>query len=87
MTMMDQQMAPAPQATGVPQAEANYREAEAPGQQCSTCQNFKGPTSCQLVEGVVQPEGVCDLFSPGGEAAMPALEDALLAGIPMGGEV
>lgn len=44
-------------------AEVNYRPADAPEMSCGTCSNFQGD-SCLVVEGPVQAEGVCDVFTP-----------------------
>lgn len=47
----------------VPQAQVNYRPAEA-GKACANCTFFIEPSSCQKVAGKIDPGGVCDLWEP-----------------------
>lgn len=31
---------------------------------CGSCEYFSEPNACQKVEGIIQPEACCNLFSP-----------------------
>lgn len=50
------------------QVEANYREGSETAR-CALCANFVEPDKCKLVEGKINPEGLCDLFEAPEEAA------------------
>lgn len=50
------------------QSEVNYREGT-PTESCAGCAFFEPPEACAQVEGVVAPGGLCDLYTPGAEAA------------------
>ena len=32
--------------------------------QCSNCKNFQDPNACNVVEGEIDPNGLCHVFSP-----------------------
>lgn len=38
--------------------EVNYRQYE----KCLTCTHFYNPGSCELVQGNISPDGLCDLW-------------------------
>lgn len=44
------------------QVEANYRSAFSAAR-CGVCSHFRSG-SCELVEGLITPDSVCDLFQP-----------------------
>jgi hypothetical protein len=47
--------------------KAQYKYITKPGpkgQKCSGCTLFKPPASCQIVKGVISPNGYCIAFSP-----------------------
>lgn len=78
----------------VSKEEANYRQAQG-DEACASCKFFLPPEACQLVEGLIDPNGVSDLFEPkepeGQEATgapqpdPAALASALFGGGPAGG--
>ena len=41
---------------GLPKEEVNYRQHE----QCSSCMHFYPLNSCDIVDGNISPENVCD---------------------------
>ncbi len=45
-------------------ASVNYREAEAPGRNCGTCNMFRAPSGCTLVKGKISRGDVCDDWVP-----------------------
>jgi hypothetical protein len=48
----------------VPQKAAGYQDKPKDKQQCSSCAHFQPPSSCQLVDGTISPNGWCSLYSP-----------------------
>ena len=46
----------------VKQEQVRYQKEPKDGQQCSKCANFEAPSSCKLVDGVIDPNGWCQLF-------------------------
>lgn len=46
------------------QSEVAYGPAYSPAERCGNCVHFDGQGTCELVEGTISPEGVCDLFEP-----------------------
>lgn len=47
----------------VSQSAAQYQASPKNGQQCSTCSHFQAPSSCQVVDGSISPNGWCALYS------------------------
>ena len=45
------------------QAEANYQTRPKDNFRCGMCGSFKPPGSCQLVKGIISPNGWCMYFS------------------------
>jgi len=45
--------------------EARYIDFARGTNQCSSCAHFRSPSSCELVEGVISPEGICDYYTGG----------------------
>jgi hypothetical protein len=50
------------QAKKASQAAASYQNAPNQNQSCSRCQHFRPPSSCQVVEGRISPNGWCRLY-------------------------
>ena len=50
-----------------PQAQVRYRPADSPQYRCGSCAHFIAPNACQIVEPPTDPNGVCDLYEPGGQ--------------------
>lgn len=80
---------PAPQGDEkIAQSAANYM-GESPDEtvRCQLCKYFVEPGTCQVVKGVIDPLGTCDLFVAmnDNEGAMP--EAMPLQAPPEGGEV
>jgi hypothetical protein len=46
----------------VAQAAVQYQTSPKNNQQCSGCSHFQAPSSCQLVDGTISPNGWCALF-------------------------
>jgi hypothetical protein len=46
----------------VSRAVAKYQDTPRGGMSCAACTFFRSPASCQVVEGVVSPNGWCQLF-------------------------
>lgn len=44
---------------------ANYMGPDQGPFKCSACEYFQQPSSCQKVDGVIDAEGCCNLFSKG----------------------
>ena len=47
----------------VAQATAHYQDKPNGDQKCADCRFFKPPSSCQLVEGPINPDGWCSFFN------------------------
>jgi hypothetical protein len=45
------------------QQEVRYREG-GPNYRCGICPDFRLPGACRTVEGSINPDGVCDRFTP-----------------------
>lgn len=58
--------APGPEVRDVKmsQDEVAYGPAYRPGETCGDCVHFDGQSTCELVDGTIAPEMVCDLFEP-----------------------
>lgn len=46
-----------------PKKVAKYQDHPNKGQQCSTCNFFRPPHSCQLVAGNIEPNGWCSFYA------------------------
>jgi hypothetical protein len=46
-----------------PKKVAKYQDHPNKGQQCSTCNFFRPPHSCQLVAGNISPKGWCSFYA------------------------
>ncbi len=46
------------------QTDAQYQGAPKDGQHCGVCANFQAPNACKFVQGNINPNGWCQLFSP-----------------------
>lgn len=55
-----------PAAAKVEQKSAGYQDAPKDGQHCAVCVHFTPPSSCQIVDGTISPNGWCKLFAPKG---------------------
>jgi hypothetical protein len=53
-------------AAKVSQAAAGYQTSPKNGQKCENCKNFKPPSSCQLVDGEISPNGWCKFYAKKG---------------------
>ncbi len=40
-----------------------YQQTPKDGKQCSGCQHFEAPSTCRIVDGEINPNGYCILFS------------------------
>lgn len=45
------------------QKAAGYVDTTKDGKTCSTCNLFKAPSSCSLVDGTISPNGTCRFYS------------------------
>jgi hypothetical protein len=52
--------------TKTPKSVAKYQDHPNKGQQCSTCNFFLPPKSCQLVAGDISPNGWCSFYAKKG---------------------
>jgi secreted PhoX family phosphatase len=50
----------------VAQSAAQYQASPKNGQQCSTCSHFQAPSSCEVVDGSISPNGWCALYTKKG---------------------
>ena len=48
----------------VGQALAKYQGAPNGDQHCEICANFQPPNACKFVDGEINPNGWCQLFTP-----------------------
>jgi High potential iron-sulfur protein len=48
------------------QKQVAYQESPHNGQTCANCKLFQPPNACQLVEGVISPNGWCKLWIKAG---------------------
>lgn len=48
----------------ISKAQVKYQNQPKGKQHCAVCANFIAPDSCRLVEGKIDPNGWCTLFSP-----------------------
>ena len=46
------------------QADAQYQMTPKDDQHCGVCSNFRPPNGCQFVQGDINPNGWCQLFTP-----------------------
>jgi hypothetical protein len=44
------------------QTDAKYQNQPKGDQSCNACQHFQAPSSCQVVDGTISPQGWCQLF-------------------------
>ena len=44
--------------------EANYASHAIGQEQCKYCTHFQAPNSCEIVEGIISPNGWCEYYSP-----------------------
>jgi hypothetical protein len=44
------------------QKDALYQDQPKGDQSCNACQHFQPPSSCQVVQGTISPQGWCQLF-------------------------
>ena len=51
-------------ASKVSKTFARYQDHPHNGHHCSLCVHFRGPHSCELVDGTINPNGVCRFFKP-----------------------
>jgi hypothetical protein len=47
-----------------PQSAVAYQEKPNNGQKCADCNFFQPPHSCMVVDGNINPDGWCKLFTP-----------------------
>ncbi len=53
-------------ATKVSQVMAGYQTSPKGEAKCAGCSHFQAPSSCELVEGQISPEGWCKLYKKKG---------------------
>ena len=46
------------------QADVKYQTTPKGNSKCSACMQFQAPNACKLVEGEINPEGWCLLYTP-----------------------
>lgn len=49
--------------TKLSQADSGYQNHPNNGQRCELCANWRAPTSCKVVAGVISPTGWCSLYA------------------------
>lgn len=49
-----------------PKSAVNYRPAEG-AMSCANCKHFAPPQACEIVDGVINPNGVSNAFEPATE--------------------
>jgi len=54
---------------GLNKEYVNYRVSTKEKKKCLTCDFFYGPSSCEIVQGNISPEAVCDRFFIGGRGS------------------
>jgi secreted PhoX family phosphatase len=47
----------------VAQSAVQYQTSPKNGQQCNSCSHFKAPSSCEVVDGSISPNGWCALYT------------------------
>ena len=47
----------------VSQSAAAYQNGPNNGQSCAGCTHFRAPSSCELVDGAISPQGWCKFFT------------------------
>lgn len=47
----------------VSQSAAAYQSGPNNGQSCAGCTHFRAPSSCELVDGAISPQGWCKFFT------------------------
>ncbi len=50
----------------VAQSAAGYQNSPNNGQSCGGCAHFQPPSSCELVDGAISPQGWCRFFAARG---------------------
>lgn len=53
---------PTPAQQKMSQADAEYQDGPKNGLTCAACTLFRGPRSCEAVEGDISPNGWCKFF-------------------------
>ena len=48
------------------QADAKYQDKPSGANKCGACMQFEAPNACKLVDGNIDPNGWCILFTPKG---------------------
>ena len=48
------------------QSDAKYQDKPSGASKCGTCMQFQAPNACQLVEGNINENGWCILYTPKG---------------------
>ena len=56
----------------IPKESVRYMSGESC---CHCCKHFLEPNGCELVEGDIDPEGLCVLFRSGGAMTAPAVSE------------
>jgi len=46
------------------QSAAGYRPSAHGDARCDKCMQFRPPSACKIVEGVISPSGSCNFFAP-----------------------
>ncbi len=54
------------QAGKIAQSAASYQNQPNNGQSCGGCTHFLPPSSCELVDGAISPQGWCKFFAAKG---------------------
>lgn len=62
-------MEPAPTGAKVMPAIAVYMTPDLGPFMCGNCLHYDGQGGCAIVDGPIDPEGMCHIFTPGGESA------------------
>lgn len=63
--------------------EANYRKGT-DLESCATCKNFLPPNACKLVDGVIAPNGLSDMYESADASSQTDLVSQLFGNISSG---
>lgn len=77
--LMEEEMVEAPQSTGtVDQSIVVYMTSDYGPFQCANCEHFVGPNACSVVKGEIDPNGICNIFTPTSQEEVdPMMEEDL----------
>jgi hypothetical protein len=55
----------------ISKAAVGYQDHPQGDKRCEKCLQFEAPNACKLVDGPINPQGFCRIFSPSRQAALP----------------